>query len=150
MFGYPVFSHIILKKILAIKDVASFLIDDEYSIKRSSIYLIFLFIILAICICAMFFDTESEHGNKGLEWFGAYVTSVERGALITSIIPNSPAQKSGLMAGDIIVYVDRERIKNAGSLRKEIIDIKPNQRFNITVIRNGRWEVLSVRYGNNI
>ncbi|MFC1562675.1 SLC13 family permease [candidate division KSB1 bacterium] len=131
------------------KDVASVLSDYENSIQRSLVYLIFLSIILTICIYAMFCGSESEHGNKGLEWFGAYATSVERGALITSIIPNSPAQKSGLMAGDIIVYVDREKINDAGSLKKDIINKKPNQRFNITVIRNGRWEVLSVRYGNN-
>ncbi len=161
MFGYPIFSHIFLKKILTIKDVASVLSDYENSIQRSLVYLIFLSIILAICIFAMFYDSESDHGNRELGWFGVLATSVdnipiinsnrqvEKGALITSITPNSPAQKSGLMVGDIIVYVAGEKIKDAGSLKKEILNKKPNERSNITILRNGRWEVLSARYENN-
>ncbi len=160
MFEYYKIVNFFKKKILTFKDTASVLKDDENSIQRSLIYLIFISIILAICIFAMFYNSESEHGNKDLAWFGALAASVdnvsivnsnrqaEKGALITSITPNSPAQKSGLMVGDIIVNVAGEKIKDAGSLKKEIMDKKPNDRFNMTVIRNDRWEVLSVRYGN--
>ena len=158
MFGYPLFLHILIKKILSVKDKASVLFDKENSVKRSIVSMIFLFIIFAVCIFAMFYDAEPEHGNKDLGWFGALATSVEnfpivnsnhqvkKGALITSITPNSPARKSGLMAGDIIVYLDNKKIRNAGSLKREIIDKKPNDRFNITVIRNRQWEIFSVRY----
>ena len=157
MFGYPVFLHIYFKKILSVKDKASVLFDKENPVKRSFVSMIFLLIILAVCIIAMFYDSEPEHGNIDLGWFGALATSVDnvqifnsnnqvkKGALITSITPNSPARRSGLTAGDIIVYLDKKKIRDAGSLKREIIGKKPNDRFNITVIRNGQWEVYSVK-----
>jgi len=160
MFEYYKVVNFFKKKILTFKDTASVLKDDENSIQRSLIYLIFISVTLAICIFAMFYHSESEHGNKDLAWFGAFAASVdnvsivnsnrqaEKGALITSITPSSPAQKSGLIVGDIIVNVAGEKIKDAASLKKKIIDKKHNDRFNMTVIRNGRWEVLLVKYGN--
>jgi|GEM_PF-46071 len=129
-------------------------IENNGSVSRSAISLVILFIMLAVSIWAMFYKSESERRAKDLGWFGAMATTIEinnnylpfkKGAVINYVPLNSPAQISGLQKGDVIVYVDNEEISSAGSLRKMLLQENRRTRFNITVFRNGRWEILSVR-----
>ena len=65
-----------------------------------------------------------EYGKVILPWLGVYVAAitkplthvyslpVDRGALIVKMVPYSPAFKSGLRPGDIIVRIDNEDVKS--------------------------------------
>jgi len=49
-----------------------------------------------------------------------YKIPVQEGLLIVRIIPGSPAERSGLLEGDIILAVDGKLAKRIGDLRKAI------------------------------
>lgn len=65
-------------------------------------------------------------------------TTVDRGALITEVVPESAAEKAGLEVDDIIIAVDDEKITNAAELRNAIGLKGSGERVRIRYIRNGR------------
>jgi len=70
-------------------------------------------------------------------------TSVENGALITNIVPESAAEKAGLEVGDIIVEVNREKIDDASELRNTIGLLRSGDEVSLKYVRNK--ETLSAR-----
>jgi len=75
---------------------------------------------------------------------------VENGALIISsaqdpaIIPNSPASKAGLKTGDIITKINDKSL----SVKQQLVDVvsqyKVGDKIELSVIRDGREEKLSL------
>jgi len=66
------------------------------------------------------------------EYFG--VKSGE-GALVMEVMQGTPADKSGLKAGDVIVRIDDEAIGNPGDIREALRD-KAGKDVSVTVVRN--------------
>jgi serine protease Do len=66
------------------------------------------------------------------DYFGV---SGGRGLLVTSVVENSPAARSGLKAGDVITDVDGEAIESAGDLSR-IINRKQEGDVNLKVVRD--------------
>jgi serine protease Do len=60
------------------------------------------------------------------------------GALVTDIFNDSPADKAGLMRGDVIIEVDGKKIKNVESLRNMVSQSKVGKKITIRVLRNGK------------
>ena len=73
--------------------------------------------------------------------------SVDRGALITEVVPGSAADKSGLRVDDIIVSVDDESIANASELRNAIGLRGSGEGVEITYIRDGETNVTTAVLG---
>ena len=71
----------------------------------------------------------------------------EGGALIGSVMPNEPADKAGLKAGDIIIKVENTPIKSASDLTRAIASFKPNSRITMYVVRDGEELKLTVTLG---
>jgi len=79
-----------------------------------------------------FIEMIKKYGKPLRAWIGVYVMPlnptisalykipVQEGLLIVRIIPGSPAEKSGLLEGDIILAVDGKLAKRIGDLRKAI------------------------------
>lgn len=63
--------------------------------------------------------------------------SVDRGALITEVVPGSAAEESGLKVDDIIVGVNDEKITNASELRNTIGLMGSGEDVRIRYIRDG-------------
>ncbi|MGE5353456.1 MAG: S1C family serine protease [Acidobacteriota bacterium] len=59
-----------------------------------------------------------------------------RGAIITDVKRNSPAEKAGLEPGDIIVDVEGNKIINRGSLVGVFQEFRTGQTINLTIIRD--------------
>jgi serine protease Do len=59
------------------------------------------------------------------------------GALVGGVVPGSPAEKSGIKRGDVIVKVDRDEIRDANDLLNRIALLRPDQWVNVWVIRDG-------------
>ena len=70
-----------------------------------------------------------------------------QGALIGSVLPDEPAAKAGLKAGDIIVRVGRDDIRNSTELLRSVADLKPGTDVKITVLRNGKEFSTTVKLG---
>jgi serine protease Do len=68
----------------------------------------------------------------------------EKGALVSSVVPDAPAAKAGIEAGDVIVSVDGQSVNNPRQLTRRIGGIQPGATAKIDVIRDGKPIVLSL------
>ena len=68
----------------------------------------------------------------------------QKGAVVISIDPKSPAKNAGLLVWDLITAVDGKPIKNAADLRNRIGSIKPNQKITLTILRDGKTQNISI------
>lgn len=71
------------------------------------------------------------------------------GALISRIVPNSPADKAGLQVGDIIRQFNGEEIMSSGELPVAVGMIAPNQEVVLGVWRKDKMLEIKVRLGSN-
>src|SRR5512138_159706 len=60
------------------------------------------------------------------------------GAVVGSVEPDSPAEKAKLQRYDVIVKVNGQPVKNGDELRFKIADIKPGNKVELTIIRDGK------------
>ena len=60
------------------------------------------------------------------------------GALLTSVEPDSPADKADLKQYDVIIQVNGEPVKNGDDLRFKIADIQPGAKVNLLIVRDGK------------
>lgn len=68
----------------------------------------------------------------------AYQLSRPQGALLTRVSPDSPAQKSGLKAGDIILQYNSVQIMQAADLLNLINRARPDEAFSAQIQRDGK------------
>lgn len=66
------------------------------------------------------------------------LSAVNDGAIVTSISPNTPAQKAGIKVGDIITKVDDIDIHSASKVVNTVGFIRTGTKVKITVLRNGK------------
>ncbi|MEW6142624.1 MAG: trypsin-like peptidase domain-containing protein [Chloroflexota bacterium] len=64
-----------------------------------------------------------------------YNLSVKEGALVTSVSPETPADKSGLQKGDVVISFDGQKITKADQVVEIIRSHKPGDTVAITYIR---------------
>ncbi len=67
-----------------------------------------------------------------------------RGALVTSVEKDGPADKAGIEAGDIIVKVDGKAVEKSADLPRLIGSIKPGGKAALQLFRRGGTKDLSV------
>jgi serine protease Do len=68
---------------------------------------------------------------------------VERGAYVTSVIEDSPAEDAGIENGDVIVKFDGKTIDDEDDLTKAIKNTKPHTDVSIELYRNGDKKTLT-------
>jgi len=71
----------------------------------------------------------------------------EEGVLISEVIKDSPADKAGLKAGDVVIRFDGREIKNAHVLSRMVAMTKPGSQAEISIIRNSKESKVSVTIG---
>ena len=67
----------------------------------------------------------------------AFNAKESTGALVGSVSADSPAQKSGLQNGDIIMELNGKPVEGANQLRMDISMMSPGASVNLKVLRNG-------------
>lgn len=72
---------------------------------------------------------------------------VAHGALVTRILPDSPASKSDLQVGDVITHFEGERIERSSALPPLVGRVPANEDATVRVMRKGRPVSLSVNIG---
>ncbi|MEO8401269.1 MAG: Do family serine endopeptidase [Gammaproteobacteria bacterium] len=77
------------------------------------------------------------------ELAAAFNLSGSKGAVVTQVIPNSPAEKAGLQVGDIITTVDGSEIKNANDVVNAVGFVRVESQANLSIIRKGKPVSLS-------
>ena len=73
--------------------------------------------------------------------------SEARGALISEVTANGPAQKSGLRGGDAILSVDGKRIEDSRDLARKIAEFDPSTSVEIGIRRGNRNMTIDVKLG---
>ncbi|HEX6996255.1 MAG TPA: Do family serine endopeptidase [Gammaproteobacteria bacterium] len=71
-----------------------------------------------------------------------------RGAVVASVGPGTAAERAGLRVNDVIVSIDDEAVRDAGSLRAAIGLRPPGERVRIGIIRDGKPQVLEATLGD--
>src|SRR5271165_3069639 len=66
------------------------------------------------------------------------------GALVASVVPDSPAAKAGLQPGDVIQSVNGEKVTNPRDLALDVAAVKPGDTAKFDLLRNGEQQSVSV------
>ena len=97
-----------------------------------------------------------RYGNVRRGQLGVYIQDVtpdlakaldlqrSSGAVISKVMKGSPAQRVGLVAGDVVIAVNGEEIKTADQLRNTIGLLRVGSKVTLTVLHNGEQRELHV------
>lgn len=69
----------------------------------------------------------------------------QSGAVISKILKDSPAEKAGLMTGDIVIKIDGKKVKNASEVRNHIGLLKVGDEVTFDILRNGKPETIKAK-----
>jgi serine protease Do len=69
----------------------------------------------------------------------------DKGVVITSVEPDSPAEDAGLRPGDVIVEVNRTKVGTVSQLRRALEKTKPDESVVILVKRNGTTRYVVIK-----
>ena len=72
-----------------------------------------------------------------------------RGALVARVVPDSPAEKAGIKAEDIIVEVNGKEIRNFNQLRNEIGLLRVGEKVKLVVLRDDRRKRITASIGED-
>ncbi len=101
-------------------------------------------------------DQLKQKGYVTRGWLGVAVQPVTsaiadslgikkaEGALIDQPQAGSPAEKAGLKAGDVVIAVNGQPIKDARALAEKISAASPGDKVQLTVLRDGQNQTLNV------
>jgi serine protease Do len=102
-------------------------------------------------------DQIIEHGKVERAYLGilpqdvtpaiakAFGADEARGALVGDITPNSPASRTDLKKGDIIVALNEQPITDANQLRLQIGMMAPDANVKLKVLRDGKTHEVAVQ-----
>jgi Do/DeqQ family serine protease len=77
-----------------------------------------------------------------------FTVEEENGILIARVVPDSPADRAGLRAGDVITGIDNQAVKEGSEVQQAVERTGVGQNLSITLRRDGREETITVRPGN--
>ena len=69
----------------------------------------------------------------------------DQGALVAEVEPNTPADKAGLKAGDVILEFNGHKVADARHLRLEVAETAPGVRVPMEVLRDGATKTFEVK-----
>lgn len=100
-------------------------------------------------------DGKVSHGFLGISLQSidynlaqAFNLKKVEGALVTSVVKDSPAEKAGLQVEDIVLKVNDKPVDSAGSLRNAVYILKPGTRINLTIMRKDKLVQVPVTIGD--
>jgi serine protease Do len=69
------------------------------------------------------------------------------GALVTAVVPDSPAAKGGLLSGDVVVAINDKTVASEENLHVVVSELAPGSKAMVKVYRNGTPKTLTVTLG---
>jgi S1-C subfamily serine protease len=83
--------------------------------------------------------------SSSLSWSSSRIAGRLR---LTGVNPNSPAEKAGLQAGDIVVQMGEVEVKSIEGLADALVRYKPGEKVKTTVEREGKRIDVEVTLGD--
>lgn len=68
-----------------------------------------------------------------------------RGALVSEVHQDTPADKAGIESGDIIVEFDGKKIRDSHQLKMEVSSLPPGREVPVKILRDGKEKSLKVK-----
>jgi len=92
---------------------------------------------------------RAAEGLEGPAYLGVYLmdAGAQEGAGVADVVAESPAARAGFKAGDVIVELDGERVKNAAELTAAVRKRKAGVKAKVGFVRGGKAMELEVRLG---
>ncbi len=101
-------------------------------------------------------DGEVRRGMLGVtianatpETTAALGVGVDRGAIVTSVLPDSAAEQAGVQVSDIIVAIDGHEIGSSRELRNTVGLMRRGEEVNLRLYRDGREQTLRATIGGS-
>ena len=88
-----------------------------------------------------------EHGKVARGWLGVEIEIVDLGVFITGVIEGSPAHKSKLLPGDIILEFNEEPVRSYDELLRCVASERPATKVQLKIGRNGTEQHRTVILG---
>lgn len=76
-----------------------------------------------------------------------FKTDVKAGALVGEVSAKSPAAEAGLESGDVITDFAGRPVRDSHSLRLQVARIKPGEKVDLKVLRDGNQKSITVKVG---
>ncbi len=73
--------------------------------------------------------------------------SGKKGALVADLVPGGPAQKSGVMPGDVVVELNGHSVGGATELTRLVAGQHPGDTLHLSLLRNGKLKTVDVTSG---
>ncbi|MEE8044253.1 MAG: DegQ family serine endoprotease [Thermodesulfobacteriota bacterium] len=107
---------------------------------------------------AEFVIEQLKSGGKVVRgWLGVYVQKVtpeiassfglneDEGALVSDLAPDSPAEKAGIIRGDVIVEYDGQKVNDVSDLTNMAAVTPPGTEVSVKVIQDGKTKNMKVK-----
>lgn len=114
-----------------------------------------LYVILAIVLAVSYKVKADSSNEKG--YLGVYIEdlnqddrddlNVDHGVLVTRVIEESPAEKSGIFEDDIIQYFDGKKVRRSRDLVRYVHHTRPDTEVRIQLVREDEKKELIVKLG---
>lgn len=104
-----------------------------------------------------------REGEVTYSWLGVQVSTLDEefaeeflgdnsryrgnGAFVSALYGDSPAARSGLQPGDLIVSIDSEEIEDSNDLVRTVATLEPGSRVPFGIVRDGEEITVTVRTG---
>ncbi len=100
-----------------------------------------------------------EKGKVIRGWLGVSIQAItpelaqqfqlkeEHGSLVADVVDGSPAEKAGIMRGDVIIEFDGKKVDEPYYLRNMVANTSPGTQVEVKVLREGKIETLWVTIG---
>ena len=83
--------------------------------------------------------------NLNADLAEAFGIKNQKGAIVNSVLPGSPAEKAGLLPGDIITSINSKPVKAASDVRNHIGLLPVGEQVMFEVLRDGERKTLEAR-----
>lgn len=101
-----------------------------------------MLIVLLLLIASIAVSAQSFQGPRGRGM--APQTETEKGLLVTGIVSDSPAERAGLMRGDILLAIEGEEVNTPAELHETLTDLKAGQRIRLGITRGGESKTINL------
>ena len=93
-------------------------------------------------------DTLIAGGKVQHAYLGIRVAdATTSGAVVNSVVSGSPADKGGLVAGDVITAIDGHAVRNADDLTAQVAAHRPGEKVTLSVTHGGGTKTVDVTLG---
>jgi serine protease Do len=89
-----------------------------------------------------YLGVEAQSVSKAMS--AALHLDASKGALVASVVPDSPAAKAGLQPGDVIQTVDGKTIADPRELAVDVAGVKPGTDTALEILRDGQAKRITV------